>query len=242
MAAVHGSGVGVLFDEFDLSTFFSQVSMTKTTQVVDDTRFQPGVALPSRSYIAGPGEGSISLQGPWDAVAAGSDVVLDAAIGTDSIITIGVGGYATVGGPALMMQALEAGYQIRSSVNDAVRVTANATANGGIRTAGVILQDLAVETTTFNGASVNNLASSAFGGVGHLHVTAFSGTSGTLKIQDSTNDSAWADLITFSNVTAVGAQRSVVTGTVDQYLRFIISADTFTSMTVACAFARYRRA
>jgi hypothetical protein len=52
----------------------------------------------------------------------------------------------------------------------------------------------------------------------------------------------WADLITFASVTGVTSQRVVVTGTVDRYLRFAITADVFTSMTCAAAFARYRRA
>jgi hypothetical protein len=105
-----------------------------------------------------------------------------------------------------------------------------------------VLQPLEAETTTFDGTSVDNGASSAFGGVGHIHVTAFSGTSATVKIQDSANDSSWADLITFANVTGVGAERLLVAGQVDQYLRFAITADTFTSMTIACSFARNRRA
>ena len=243
MAAVHGSGVGILFDEFDMSTYFNQATLTKSVQVVDDTRFQPGVALPSRTYIPGPGEGSVSFQGLWDATAvSGSDVVLDAALGTDTIITIGVGGYATVGDPAVMLQALNAGYQTRSSVNDAVRVVANATATpGGIRVNGKILHGLTAETTTMNGASVNNLASSAFGGVGHLHVTAFTGTNATVKIQDSPNDAAWSDLIAFTSITGVTSERLTDTGTVDQYVRAIISVDNFTSMTFAVSFARNRR-
>ena len=92
-----------------------------------------------------------------------------------------------------------------------------------------------------NGASVNNLASSAFGGVGHLHVTAFTGTNATVKIQDSPNDAAWSDLIAFTSITGVTSERLTDTGTVDQYVRAIISVDNFTSMTFAVSFARNRR-
>ena len=238
MAAVHGKTTGVLFDEFDLSTYLNQVSMVKETQVVDITTFTSN----DKIYLAGQGAGSVSMNGLWDPTAvSGSDVVLDAAVGTDAIITVGIGGITTFGNPCIMMQALDAGYQQRSTVNDAVRITVNATANGGIRAAGKILHALEAETTTENGASVNNGASSAFGGVGHLHVTAFSGTNATVKIQDSPDDGAWADLITFASVTGVGAQRLTDTGTVDQYLRYAITVDNFTSMTLLVAFARNRR-
>lgn len=209
MAAVHGKGTGVLFDEFDLSQYFSQASMVKATQVVDITTFSNN----DKVFIAGQGSGSISLNGIWDGAVDAADEELDAAIGANAVITIGLGGVTTFGGPCIMLQALEAGYQIRSTVNDAVRITANAEANGGIRAAGVILHELSAETTTENGTSVDQTAQSAHGGVGHIHVTAFSGTSGVVKIQDSADNSNWADLITFSTVTGITAEHATVTGT-----------------------------
>jgi hypothetical protein len=77
--------------------------------------------------------------------------------------------------------------------------------------------------------------------VGHIHVTAFSGTDATVKIQDSSNGTDFSDLITFSSITGLVAERMLVTGTVDQHIRFAITTDNFTSMTIACAFARNRR-
>ena len=237
MVAVHGKGTGVLFDEFDLSAFFNQSNASRQIQAVNTTTF----GKDDKVYLAGVESGSLSVQGIYDGAAGAVDVVLDASIGTEAIVTVCPQGLATLGNKALMMKAEHASYQIRSTANDAVRIVAGGTADGGVRTAGEVVQPLEAETGVFNGTSVNSGASSAFGGVGHLHVTAFSGTSGTVEIEHSANDSTWANLIVFSAVTAVGAQRSIVTGTVDQYLRFVISADTFTSMTVFASFARNRR-
>jgi polyisoprenoid-binding protein YceI len=50
--------------------------------------------------------------------------------------------------------------------------------------------------------------------VGYIHVTAFTGTTGVVKIQHSANDSTWADLITFTTISAVTQERVAVTGTV----------------------------
>jgi hypothetical protein len=238
MAAVHGSKGSVLLDEFDVSSYFTQASVVKQAQTVNVTTFGNDDKL----YIAGQGSGSLSLNGVWDGDAGAVDATLEAALGTDTVITVGIGGSATLGGPAILLQALNTGYQIRPTVTDAVRITAGATANGGVRVAGVFLQPLEAETTTFNGTSVDNGASSAFGGVGHVHVTAFSGNTATVKIQDSANDADWADLITFTEIAGVGSERLSVSGQVDQYLRFAITADDFTSMTIACSFARNRRA
>jgi hypothetical protein len=73
-------------------------------------------------------------------------------------------------------------------------------------------------------------------------VTAFSGNTATVKIQDSANDADWADLITFTEIAGVGSERLSVSGQIDQYLRFAVTADDFTSMTISCSFARNRRA
>jgi hypothetical protein len=233
----HGKSTGVLFDEFDLSSFFNQANASRAIQAVNTTTF----GNDDKVYIAGVESGSISIQGLWDGSAAAADEVLDGAIGAESIITVAPQGLAVLGNKTIMLKGENVSYQIRSSANDAVRIVAGGMADGGVRTAGVLLQPLEAETTTFDGTSVDNGASSAFGGVGHIHVTVFSGTSATVKIQDSANDVAWADLITFADITGVVSERLTVAGTVDQFLRFAITADTFTSMTIACSFARNRR-
>jgi hypothetical protein len=232
----HGKSTGVLFDEFDLSAYFNQVNATRAIQAVNTTTF----GRDDKVYIAGIEEGSISIQGLWDGSADVVDEELDAAIGAESVITVAPQGLATVGNRTIMLKGENVSYQIRGTVTDAVRIVAGGTADGGVRF-GVLLQPLEAETTTFDGTSVNNGASSAFGGVGHIHVTAFSGTNATVKIQDSPNDSAWADLITFTSITGVVTERLSVSGTVDQYVRFAITTDNFTSMTIACSFARNKR-
>lgn len=239
MAAQHGYPTTVLADEFDLTTYFNQTQASKITQAVDVTTYHP--TNRDRTYISGIAEGTISLQGIWDGVADGVDEVLDAALGANTILTVTLGGYATLGNKCLMLQCEDAGHQIRGTVTDAVRITANAKASGGIRFGGVVLQPLEAETAVFNGTNVDNTVSTANGGVGHLHVTAFTGTNLTAKIQDSPDNSVWSDLITFSSVTGVTAERLTVTGTVDRHLRFAITAGTFTSATIFASFARHTK-
>jgi hypothetical protein len=62
-------------------------------------------------------------------------------------------------------------------------------------------------------------ANSANGGVGYLQVTEMTGiTSATVKIRDSADNSTYADLITFTAVTAApGKERKTVTGTIDRH-------------------------
>ncbi|HUM06356.1 MAG TPA: hypothetical protein VLT90_12905, partial [Terriglobales bacterium] len=55
-----------------------------------------------------------------------------------------------------------------------------------------------VDTTATNGASVDTLASASFGGQAYLQVTLFTGTDATVKIQDSADNSSFADVASFA--------------------------------------------
>ena len=76
-------------------------------------------------------------------------------------------------------------------------------------------------------------------GAAIAHDLAANGWAVAVHYQDSADDAAWADLITFSTVTGVTQERATVAGTVDRYVRAQISAATaLTSVTFAVAFAR----
>ncbi len=80
-------------------------------------------------------------------------------------------------------------------------------------------------------SSIDNAASSSSGASGYLQVSALTlggYTSVTVKIRDSSDDVAYADLLTFDNVTDApggaaeskeGGQRKTATGTVDRYTK-----------------------
>lgn len=107
---------------------------------------------------------------------------------------------------------------------------------------GTALQSgLRTDTTATSGASVDGAASTSFGLAAYLHVTAFSGTSVTVKLQDSADNSSWSDIsgAAFTAVTAVGAQRisTATNATVRRYVR-ATTTGTFTSATFAVNFVR----
>lgn len=88
------------------------------------------------------------------------------------------------------------------------------------------------DTTGTNGSSVDDGASTAFGWQAFLHVFAFTGTSVTVKIQDSADNGSWADVTNgaFVAATALGAQRIAVgnTTTLRRYVR-AVTTGTFTN-------------
>lgn len=83
-------------------------------------------------------------------------------------------------------------------------------------------------------------ANSSFGGVGYQSVSALTGLTGFVgKIRDSPDDTTYADLIAFTNVTgAQVAERLTVAGTVDRYLSYDGNVTGTGSISVFVGFKR----
>ena len=100
------------------------------------------------------------------------------------------------------------------------------------------------DTTATNGASQNDLAATAFGAQAYLQAVALTGSTVTVTIQHSPDNSTWSTLVAFAAVTsAPGAQRVSIANnaTVDQYVR-AITAGTFTSFEFQATLVRNKTA
>lgn len=232
MPFIHGKNTAILVDEFDLSAFFNSADVAATLDTAETTTF----GKTAKTYIPGLADATLSLAGMFDGAANAIDAVLAAALGGSALITVAPAGAGTIGNRASLAEALETSYGISAAVADAVSVSAEAQVTGGLLP-GVILANLIARTATGNTAALDNAASTASGAKAFLHITAFSGTNVTIKVQESPDNSTWADLITFSQATGVTSQSGSATGTIDRYLRVNI-AGTFTSVTFAVALAR----
>jgi hypothetical protein len=237
MAFLHGKATAVLGDQVALTGYLNQTQISKKVQTVHVTTY----GNDDKEFIAGLGEGTVAFQGLFDAGANASDVTFynEAQAAAGMVVSVGHGGL-TIGNRVTMCQAREGSYNIQSPVNDAVRLSASFTCDSGINN-GFSLHDLEAETGTGDYAGVDDLGTpgtTAFGGVGHIHVTAWTGTDMTVKIQDSSDGAGWGDLLTFTQVTGTTQERKTVSGTIERHLRAQISAATITSATFAVCFAR----
>lgn len=159
---------------------------------------------------------------------------------TPRVITLGYAGN-TVGETFVGAEgAYQQAYEVLGVVNLLTKANAEYAISGRVDQ-GVILKALAAISANANGTAVDNSASSASGGAGHLQVTAFSGfTNIVVKVQHSPDNSVWADLITFATVTsAPTAERKTVTGTVDRYTRYVVTVTGAGSATFLVGFARF---
>lgn len=88
------------------------------------------------------------------------------------------------------------------------------------------------DSTATNGASIDTTASAAFGAQAYLQVLAFTGTSVTVTIQDSADDSSFANVtgLAFTAATGITTERLATanTATIRRYLR-AITTGTFSN-------------
>jgi hypothetical protein len=147
----------------------------------------------------------------------------------------------SVGANAIVLQADDTSYEVSGAVADVVQTSAEFQSTDGVEH-GKILSSGAAISSTGNGTSVDNTASSTNGGVGFLSVPTNTRNGNiTVKVQESADNSSFADLVTFTVVTSTQktSERVEVTGTVARYLRVSYTvAGSTGSATPVVAFAR----
>lgn len=233
---VHGKDTKVYVNGYDLSDMFRASSIPAAAGTAETTTY--GKA--DKTFIAGLKEATLSVEGLFDGDANKVDEVLQSVLGASakSVWTILPGG-DVFGGRGVGIEGIETAYEVTSPIEDAVQVTAEAQSSSG-RDGLIIHHVLAARTADFDGAGVDGGGASANGGVGYLHVAAYSGfTSVTVKIQHSDDDIIYSDLITFAAITgAPASERQAVAGTVEQYTRVSIDVTGTGSITLFAGFGR----
>lgn len=236
---VHGRNTRVLLDEFSVSGKLTSVTVRRINNYPLTSTF--GVNFDEHDAGAsGLLDGAFNFTGPYDGGAAEIDDILRAAAAQEAatVCSVAPNGFP-IGNLVEMAALVPSANPINSPVQDLTTVSLEAPVDDGVEL-GVALHDLTAETAVGDYASVDETEASANGGVAHLHVTAYTGTTALLKVQHSTDNAVWVDLVTFAAVTAVGHERVEVAAgtTVNRYLRGQIFSETMTTMTFVIAFAR----
>jgi hypothetical protein len=238
MAFKHGKNTGVLIDAADLTSYFNEASASRDVETAETTTFGNS----AKTYIVGLKDGTMSLSGMFDGAADAVDDLIAASLGATAAgnSTIAPEGL-TIGNTSLSCATRKTSYEVSSPVGDVVSTSLSIQADGGIDR-GVLLGAGTAVTSTATGAAQDNSASSSTGGVGYLHLPANTrdGAS-TFKVQHSSDDVTYADLITFTAVSTATttSERVEVTGTVNQYVRASHApGGSSGSVTYTMAFAR----
>lgn len=179
--------------------------------------------------------------------ATGSTFLLLSALPTADVIATYFRG-TTLGNRAAGIIGKQVNYDLSRGADGALAFAAQVVSNGYPLEWGVMLTaGKRSDTAATNGTSVDDLAgtptSTAFGWSAYLQVFSFTGTSCTVKVQDSADNSTFADITdaAFTAATGITSQRlqaSSATASVRRYLR-VATTGTFSECTFAVVFVRH---
>jgi hypothetical protein len=198
----------------------TELSESSSAEIKDKSAL--GMAWREHGYV-GLKSGEIIQNGFWDDDTGATHDLLKAGNGTTRVGMFNFNGN-TAGKDYVGWEGLiQVGHERKASVGEWHGAAGKYTISGAVDQ-GKILHALGAETTASNteGAlSQDAGASSANGGAGILEcssLTLGTATNFIAKIRHSADDITYADLITFTALTAFGAERKTVTGTVNRHL------------------------
>lgn len=237
MAKTSGLGVRLYAAGYDLSGDANALSgMGYSQTLLDVTALQDSAA----SRIAGLSDGKVTVNGWFDSTTshaawASNSGKLPSA---DQVVIVGLG--TALGDECIGIKAKQANYNVTRAPGSAIATVAEYQSTAGQQLDfGVLLTTGPKQTdaSAADSTSVDQTSGTSAGGVGYLEAISIGSGTATVKIQSSTNNSTWSDLITFTAVTAKTSERVAVTGTVNRYVR-VITSGTFTNLVFVVGFAR----
>jgi hypothetical protein len=222
MAKISGKNAVILIGGYNLSTFSSAYEVSQDAGPIEVTGFSEG----SKNYIPGLPSAQMSIDMMWSSTAGEVHTALASASST-GIVTLIPEGYS-LGTASVSMPYLKTTYAPKSAPDARIDVGSivfvSSGDNVGIEN-GVMLAHATI-TNTAAGTGVLDPTSAAVTAVcgASLHIwRAASADTYVVKVQHSTDNSTWADLITFTaNGSAITSERqSVASGTVNKYRRVL---------------------
>jgi hypothetical protein len=159
----------------------------------------------------------------------GSHITLNAVGQPIASAFFGLGAAPAIGTPAYSMETQQTSYTVAATLSDAVVVNADFTTRGNAATAaawGIAAAVGAAFSSTSNLTSIDGAAQSTAGATAVLHITqsagAMAGNDWEIKIQDSANNSTFADIGAFTaDGSAATAETLVIAGTIRRYVRAV---------------------
>lgn len=202
-----------------------------------------GIDKSAFERIGGLRDGGIDFSGHFNPAPDQLHDRLSALPTTDQIVTYCRG--TTLGNAAASVVSKQLGYDGQRGADGALSFSVATVANGyGLEWGRQLTAGRRTDTVATNGSSVDFTASSAFGLQAYLHVFAFTGTSVTVKIQESSDNGGadpWADVVGggFTAATGITSQRiETARGlTVERYLR-VVTTGTFSNAVFAVMVAK----
>lgn len=234
MAKQNGLGDNFYVGPYDLS---GDISALGTVGGSVGTLDKTGINKFGYERIGGLRTGTMEFTSHFNDAAGQEHVAFSALPYTDVILSYFRG--TTLGNPVASMTAKQINYDASRGDDGDLTFAVSAQSNGfGLEWGRSLTAGMRTDTEATNGTSIDTTASASFGGQAYLHVTAFTGTDVTIKIQDSADNSSFTDVtsFTFGSITGVTSSRIALgsTDTIRRYVRVVTTTTGgFTSVTFA---------
>lgn len=229
MAKQSGLGAGLYVAGFEVSNDIKDMPRIGGGPAVLD---KTGIDKLAMERIGGQLSGEMTLTAHFNPSANRAHAVLSSLPGTDRAVTYRHS--SVIGGDAACLLAKQTNYDpTRTADADLTMAVQYLSTKTPLEWCTLLTAGVRTDSAATDGASWDSGAATVFGAQAYLHVTAFTGTSVTIKIQDSADNIAFADLAaaTFTAVTTAPTAERIVTArdaTVRRYLR-VATSGTFTS-------------
>jgi hypothetical protein len=221
MAAAHGKNGRVYLNGNNISSDLKSVGLDMSMDVNDIST----MGANSRKYLEGLFDATLSADGVFDRAANGIDKIISDSKGLEAILTYYPGG-TTAGNPGYGMKVLRSSYGASTSITQEVNFAYAGQATEGEERI-TSIADATALTADGSSPSYDTTTGGADGGVLYFNVSQITSAGDlTVKLQDSADDIAWADVAgsSIADVNAIGAQRIAVTGVIRRYVKITIGA------------------
>jgi len=204
-----------------------------------------GIDKEAFERIGGIRDGRLEATSWFDPAAGAGHDTFSALPTTNQIVTYCRG--ASLGKPAACLVGKQINYDGSRGNDGAFTFTVNAQASAGVPLEWGVLGTAGVRTDTAatNGSSIDGGAATAHGLAAYLHVFAVTGTSVTVSLEDSADNSSWAAITgaSFTAATGVTSERitTAVGSAVRRYVR-VVTTGTFSNAQFAVAIVRHETA
>lgn len=220
--ATHGSNADVIGNGYLLSPYFSSATRSGQRDSAEATTFKnlDGTQRTTKAYIPGLKDTTMNFEGVYDGAVDAVDDVLWAAMGAGTgIFTYSPRGHQTFLNEAYTLDVVETSYEINTDVGDVAQISAEfSMGDTGIIDRGYVFHPMATEGALGNTASRDNTVVTTTGAA--LTVHALSSTTLTVFLQDSADNSTFADLTgSLLFTTGRGSKRLAIPGTIRRYTR-----------------------
>lgn len=243
MTVTTGLGAQLFVDQYDLTGDVGAVDrMAMPSGILNFTNI--GNSAMGRGYAHV--DGALDFTSYFNDAASQDHVVLKAkSAGADRVVSFLLG--STIGNMGYGLVAKQINYDGTRGADGSLTFKTQCVANGyGGNYTQMLTAGKRTDTAATNGTSHDNTAATANGLVAYIHLFAFTGTSVTIKVQESSDNGggdAFADVsgITSGALTTPQALRvatSSLTTSVERYLR-VVTTGTFSNAVFAVHVSRF---